>query len=48
MSGRFIAHIRKGGKKIHIGSFDTKEEAAIAYNKEAVLYFGENTYLNKI
>jgi hypothetical protein len=48
MNGRYIAHIRKAGKKTHIGCYGSAKEAAIAYNEEAILYFGENTYLNKI
>lgn len=48
MSGRFIAHIRVNGKKVHIGCYVTNEEAARAYNREAVIFFGENTYLNKV
>lgn len=48
MGGRYVAHIRKEGKKVHIGCYGSAKEAAIAYNKEAELYFGENAYLNKV
>ena len=35
-------------KEIHIGSFATQEEAAIAYNKTAKKLYGEFANLNKI
>lgn len=44
----FVAHIRVNSKKKHIGCYKTIEQAAISYNKEAVKYFGKETFLNKI
>lgn len=40
--------IKKEGKKVFDGSFKTAEEAALAYNEQAVKIFGEFAYLNVI
>ncbi|MDX1912782.1 MAG: hypothetical protein SFV22_14925 [Saprospiraceae bacterium] len=45
---RFRAVISVQGKAIHIGMFDTAEEAAIAYNKASREYFGEDGKINKV
>lgn len=45
-SGRWSAHITKNYRSRHIGTFDTKEEAALAYDAEAVRMFGEFANLN--
>ena len=42
------ARIQVKGKKYFRGMFETKEEAAIAYNEMARNYFGEYARLNKI
>jgi len=48
-NGRWAARIRNGqGKQAHLGYFDTAEEAALAYNQAAILYFGEFAALNTI
>lgn len=47
-SGRYRACIRVNNKLIHLGSFDTKEEAAKAYNVVAKKYHGEFAVLNNI
>jgi len=39
--GKFRVQIRKQGKKLHLGLFDTAEEAHAAYLKAAVEIFGE-------
>ena len=44
----WCAQIQKDLKKIHIGYYDTEEEAAEAYNRAAVKLFGEYAYLNTI
>lgn len=46
--GKFQAHIRHNDKKIHLGTFRTAEEAALAYNVKAVELFGEFARLNEV
>jgi len=48
--GVWIAEIRieKHGKRLHIGTFKTAKEAAIAYNGQVVKYHGEFAYINKV
>lgn len=45
---RWRAQIGWKGKKLFLGSFETKEEAAQMYNLKAVELFGEFANLNKI
>lgn len=45
---RWRAAICHNGKRKHIGHFDTEEEAAIAYNNQAIILHGEFARLNKI
>lgn len=45
---RWAARIRIKGKYKHIGVFFTMEEAAIAYNKYALISFGEYASLNQV
>lgn len=47
-AGRWVAHIRANGKTMHIGYYDTPEEAARVYNEAAIKYFGEFARLNDI
>lgn len=47
-ANKFVAGIGIGTKRKHLGTFDSEEEAAIAYNKAAKLIFGEKAYLNRI
>lgn len=47
-SNRWLARIKYKQKTIYIGSFKTKEEAAIAYNKKAIEIFGEYARLNVV
>ena len=39
--GRFRASINPGGKRLHLGSFATKEEAAAAYQGAARVLYGD-------
>ncbi len=43
---RFVASIRILGRSYHIGSFDTQEAAARAYDERALIEFGEFAYIN--
>lgn len=46
--GKWRAYIRVDGKHVSLGRFDNKMEAAMAYNKGAMKYFGEHARLNKV
>ena len=46
ISGNWGASIQKDGKQYHIGTFKTEIEAAKAYDKKAVEFFGEYARLN--
>lgn len=39
--GRFTASMSQNSKKVHLGTFGTKEEAHMAYCEAAKAYFGE-------
>ena len=43
---KWSAYIYKNYKHIFIGSFEDKQEAALAYNKAATVYFGEFARIN--
>jgi hypothetical protein len=47
-TGTYKSRISVEGKSIYLGTFKTEEEAAMAYNEAAYIYFGEFAKLNKV
>lgn len=45
---KWIGHIGVNKKKLYLGVFSTKEEAALAYNEAAIKYHGEFAKLNEV
>lgn len=47
-TGKYVAYIRVNNKGITIGTYSTVEEAAKAYNRAALHFFGEYAKLNDV
>jgi len=47
-AGKWRAYIWHSGKQIYLGFFEKEENAARAYNRNALLLFGEYAKLNKV
>lgn len=47
-AGRYKAEIKANQRLCHLGRFDNEIDAAIAYNKAALIYFGEFAKLNDV
>jgi hypothetical protein len=47
-SGKYRVKLTAGGKSIHVGVFEDKHEAALAYNEAALKYHGEFARLNDV
>ncbi len=47
-SRRFRAVISHNGRPVHLGMFDSAEEAALAFNNESIKIFGKEAKLNKL
>lgn len=45
---KYIAYITVDGKRIHLGCYNSKYEAAKDYNQAALRYFGEFAWLNDL
>lgn len=46
--GKYEAGLRKDGKRVYLGIYNTPKEAALAYNDKAKELFGNFAYLNVI
>lgn len=44
----WIARIRVDGNLLHIGAYATEEDAARAWNRAALIYFGKHVQLNQV
>jgi hypothetical protein len=47
-SNKWIAYISDNGKRVHLGYFTDKHDAAMAYNKAAKQYHGEFATFNTV
>ena len=47
-SDNWVARINYFKKKLHLGSFNNKKDAACAYNRAAIKYYGSFAQFNKV
>jgi len=47
-ANKWVSYIKVNYKRIHLGYYENKIDAARAYNKAAIVYFGEYANLNKV
>ena len=45
---RWKAELKHNGKRLYLGTYNTKEEAAKVYNETAKKYYGEFAWLNPV
>jgi len=45
-NGKWVAQIKINGVLTHLGQFGSEEEAAVEYDKHAVVLFGEHASVN--
>ena len=48
MTSKWKAQIKKDSLTSYLGVFDNEEQAAAAYNKKAILFYGKHARLNEI
>lgn len=48
VNGRWVARIGVDGKRLHLGRFDSAEQAALAYNEAAIRLHGRFARLNEV
>jgi hypothetical protein len=46
--GKFVAMVSDGVKQVYLGTFESAEEAALAYNKKSLEMFGITANLNQV
>lgn len=47
-SHKWVASIRPAGRSINLGRFENERDAAAAYNRAALFFFGENAFINDL
>ena len=48
INNKWVARIQVKKKRLHLGCYVSEKEAALAYNKAAIKYFGEFARLNEV
>lgn len=47
-NGKWVSYLNHGGKRYLLGNFEFEVDAALAYNKMALEFYGENAKINMI